>query len=192
MVKKRDFYWDIRKLVTSTIEDLNEFEKQAQAIDGKIHSKRYTPEIVQRELVPQLQDVKRKMEMRREVGRSAVRSRANEFIAELRAADQLNPDNLTDDIKLLQSGVALSADDLAVLFDRNAGNSTMQKLICDFAKQHDRDIERHYRPANADLIQGVGNIPQVLDVVMKWHNKPDIFNQFVGDGSNLDTLLRDE
>ena len=33
---------------------------------------------------------------------------------------------------------------------------------------------------------------QVLDVVMKWHNKPDIFNQFVGDGSNLDTLLRDE
>ena len=27
MVKKRDFYWDIRNLVTSTIEDLNEFEK---------------------------------------------------------------------------------------------------------------------------------------------------------------------
>ena len=82
--------------------------------------------------------------------------------------------------------------DLTVLFDRNAGNSTMQKLITDYAKQNNRDIQRHYRPTNADVIESVKNIPEVIRVVIKWHNKPDIFNQFVGEGSKLDSFLRDE
>lgn len=192
MVKKRDFYWDIRNLVTSTIEDLNEFEKQAKAIDAKIKSGKYSNETVQKDLMPQMQDIKRKMEMRREVGCSAVRTRADEYIAELRAADQLNPDNLTDDIKLLQAGVALSADDLETLFDRNAGNSTMQKLIVDYAKQHDRDIGRSYRPLHADLMRSVDSIPEAMGVAIKWHNKPHVFDHLVGDGSDLDNFLRDE
>ena len=192
MTTKRDFYWDIRGIVNSTIEDLTEFDKQEKAIQDKIKSNRYTAKAVQTELQPELATIRRNRETRREDGVAAVRARASEYIAELRKADQLNPDNLTDDIKLLQSGVALSADDLATLFDRNAGNSTMQKLITDFAKQHNRDIQRYYRPANADLIKGVENIPEVMRIVLKWHNKPDIFNNHVGEGSDLDKFLRDE
>ena len=192
MVKRRNFYWDIRNLVTSTIEDLNEFERQTKAIDDKIKSGKYSNETVQKDLMPQKQDIKKKMEMRREVGCSAIRTRTNEYVAELRAADQLNPDNLTDDIKLLQAGVALSADDLTMLFDRNAGNSTMQKLIADYAKQHDRDIGRHYRPPHIDLMQSVDRIPEAMEVAIKWHNKPHVFDHLVGDGSDLDNFLRDE
>ena len=192
MTTKRDFYWDIRGTVKSVIDELTELDKQEKAIEDKIKSNRYSPKIVQDELKPELTSIKRKREAMRENGVSAVRTRANEYIAELRKADQLNPDNLTDDIKLLQSGIALSVDDLEMLFDRNAGNSTMQKLITDFAKQHDRDIQRYYRPANADLIKGVENIPEVMRIVLKWHNKPDIFNNHVGEGSDLDKFLRDE
>ena len=192
MTTKRNFYWDIRGIVKSVIEELTELDKQEKAIEDKIKSNRYSPAIVQNELRPELTNIKRKREAMREDGVSAVRARANEYIAELRKADELNPDKLTDDIKLLQSGVALSADDLATLFDRNAGNSTMQKLITDFAKQHDRDIQRYYRPANADMIRGVENIPEVMRIVLKWHNKPDIFNNHVGEGSDLDKFLCDE
>ena len=192
MASKRDFYWDIRGIVTSVIKDLTEFDKQEKAIEDKIKSNRYSSEAVQKELIPEVKRIKRIKEDRREEGVSAVRTRAEEYIAELRKADELNPDKLTDDIKLLQSGIALSADDLATLFDRNAGNSTMQKLITDFAKQHNRDIQRYYRPANADLIKGVENIPEVMRIVLKWHNKPDIFNNHVGEGSDLDKFLRDE
>ena len=192
MTTKRNFYCDIRGIVKSVIEELTELDKQEKAIEDKIKSNRYSPAIVQNELRPELTNIKRKREAMREDGVSAVRARANEYIAELRKADELNPDKLTDDIKLLQSGVALSADDLATLFDRNAGNSTMQKLITDFAKQHDRDIQRYYRPANADMIRGVENIPEVMRIVLKWHNKPDIFNNHVGEGSDLDKFLCDE
>ena len=192
MTSKRDFYWDIRSIVNSAVEDLTELEKREKAIEDKIKSKRYTPDIVSNELMPELNSIKREIISRKESGNKAVRARSDEYISELRKADELNADNLTDDIKLLQSGVALSADDLATLFDRNAGNSTMQKLITDFAKQHNRDIQRYYRPANADLIKGVENIPEVMRIVLKWHNKPDIFNNHVGEGSDLDKFLRDE
>lgn len=192
MTEKRNFYWDIRSIVNSTIEDLTEFDKQEKNIEDKIRSNRYTAKAVQNELRPELSNIKKNRETRREDGVSAVRTRTDEYIAKLQKADELNPDNLTDDIKLLQSGVALSAEDLTVLFDRNAGNSTMQKLIADFAKQHNRDIQRYYRPTHADLIKSIDSIPEIIRVVVKWHNKPDIYNRFLGEGSSLDLLLKDE
>lgn len=185
MTSKRDFYWDIRGIVNSVIEDLNEFDKQEKAIENKIKSKRYSPKVAETELKPKLTNIKKSRETRREDGVSAVRTRTEEYIAELRKADQLNPDNLTDDIKLLQSGVALSADDLAMLFDRNTGNSTMQKLISDFAKQHNRDIQRYYRPTNAELIQSVEKVPYTMQVVLKWHNKPDVYEELIGEESQF-------
>ena len=186
MTTKRDFYWNIRSIANSTIEDMNELERQAKIIDDKIKSKRYTPDIVSKELVPELQNIKREINKRKEEGCKAIRTCSDEYIIELRKADQLNPDNLTDDIKLLQSGVALSADDLTMLFDRNAGNSTMQKLITDFAKQHDRDIQRYYRPANADLIMSVNTIPEAMQTVLNWYNKPSIYEQLIGEGSKFE------
>lgn len=185
MTTKRNFYWDIRGIVNSVIEDLNEFDKQEKAIENKIKSKRYSPKVAETELKPKLTNIRKNRETRREDGVSAVRTRTEEYIAELRKADQLNPDNLTDDIKLLQSGVALSADDLAMLFDRNTGNSTMQKLISDFAKQHNRDIQRYYRPTNAELIQSVEKVPYTMQVVLKWHNKPDVYEELIGEESQF-------
>ena len=192
MTSRRNFYWDIRGIVNSTIEDLTEFDKQEKAIQDKIKSNRYTAKAVQTELQPELATIRRNRETRREDGVAAVRARASEYIAELRKADQLNPDNLTDDIKLLQSGVALSADDLATLFDRNAGNSTMQKLITDFAKQHGRDIQRYYRPTNADLIASVNTVPEVIKTVLKWHNNPSAYEKLIGEGSQFDQYFSNE
>lgn len=191
MISKRNFYLNIRDIVNSAIEDLTDFDEKEKEIENRIKSKRYTAQIIKKELEPKLSDIRKNRETRREDAISEVRTKTNEYIAELRKADQLNPSNITDDIKLLQTGIALSADDLAMLFDRNAGNSTMQKLITDYAKQHGRDIQRYYRPAHADLIANIESIPEIMKVVIKWHNKPDVYNQFVGEGSTLDSFLRD-
>ena len=192
MTSKRDFYWDIRSIVNSAVEDLTELEKREKAIEDKIKSKRYTPDIVSNELMPELNSIKREIISRKESGNKAVRARSDEYISELRKSDELNPDNLTDDIKLLQSGGALSADDLATLFDRNAGNSTMQKLITDFAKQHGRDIQRYYRPTNADLIASVNTVPEVIKTVLKWHNNPSAYEKLIGEGSQFDQYFSNE
>lgn len=192
MTTKRNFYWDIRSIANSTIEEMNELDKQAKSLDDKIKSKRYTPDVISKELMPELQGIKREINKRKEEGCKAIRIRSDEYIAELRKADELNPDNLTDDIKLLQSGVALSADDLATLFDRNAGNSTMQKLITDFAKQHNRDIQRYYRPTHADLIISVNTVPEAMQTVLNWYNKPSVYEKLVGEGSQFDQYFCNE
>lgn len=191
MTTKRDFYWDIRKAASEAIEDINKLDEQAQAITDKINSKRYTVQAISTELKPELEKIRRQKEERREQGFSTICTKTAEYVKELHKANQLNPDDITDDIKLLQAGVALSADDLTALFDRNTGNNTMQKLISDFAKQHNRDIQRCYRPANIDFIRGVESIPETMKVVLKWNDKPNVFNQFIGEGSNLDLYLRD-
>ena len=40
MTTKRDFYWDIRGIVKSVIDELTELDKQEKAIEDKIKSNR--------------------------------------------------------------------------------------------------------------------------------------------------------
>lgn len=192
MTARRNFYWDIRGIVNSALEDLKELDKKEKAIENKIKSNRYTTNAVQTELKPEMSNIKRSKEKVREEAISAVRARTNEYIAELQKADELNPGNLTDDIKLLQLGVTISPDDLEKIFDRNTGNSTMQKLIADYARQNNIDIRRSYKPTNFDLIKNIECIPEAMGLVVKWNDKPNIYNQFIGDGSSFDILLSDE
>ena len=58
MTSRRNFYWDIRGIVNSTIEDLTEFDKQEKVIQDKIKSNRYTAKAVQTELQPELATIR--------------------------------------------------------------------------------------------------------------------------------------
>lgn len=63
-------------------------------------------------------------------------------------ADKLNPDQLNDDMKLLQAGVKLSEKDLADLLERNANNRTMTQMIYKYADDNGYNYNLgRYEPA---------------------------------------------
>lgn len=64
------------------------------------------------------------------------------YKGETSGKNQIRGEELTADAALLSSGLPLSKADLQAIFDRSAGNYTMQVLSMRYADQHQIDIGR--------------------------------------------------
>lgn len=88
-----------------------------------------------------------------DAARNAVHALVDAYKAQVKDMDALNGAEVTDDAKLLNGAFKLTAADLEAMFDRAAGNRTMQRLISDYAREHDIFIARTFHSA-ADKLEG--------------------------------------
>lgn len=88
------------------------------------------------------------------------------YSVEIEAADALNPAEMTDDVKLLNCGVALSENDLRQIATRNQSNSTMCKLVMRYAQQHNMNIGMQYVGFTAER-DAVSNLRAVTDTLFQ-------------------------
>ena len=96
---------------------------------------------------------------------------------------------MTDDARLLSVGVKLRDTDLEKMFDKHAGNYTMQRLIADYADQNGIRIRRAVEYPNGYLIQTVKNVPYVANKSVGWHTRPEFYEQFMGENSELAQIM---
>ena len=54
----------------------------------------------------------------------------------IRAEFTLNPEQISEDAKLLQYGFGFTSSDIEKLLDKHKGNRTMERLISDYAQAH--------------------------------------------------------
>lgn len=88
--------------------------------------------------------------------RSAVQAIVDSYKASVKDMDALNGAEVTDDAKLLTGAFKLTAADLETMYDRAAagkGNRTMERLITDYAREHDIFIARTFHSV-ADKLEG--------------------------------------
>lgn len=88
-----------------------------------------------------------------DAARNAIQALVDAYKARVKDMDALNGAEVTDDAKLLTGAFNLTAADLEAMFDRAAGNRTMQRLISDYAREHDIFIARTFHSA-ADKLEG--------------------------------------
>ena len=79
--------------------------------------------------------------------------------------------------------------DLERMFDKHAGNYTMQRLIADYAEQNGIRILRTVQTPNSNLIQNVKTVPYVAEKCVGWHTKPEFYDQFMGENSELAQIM---
>jgi len=115
----------------------------------------------------------------------AVERLTNDYIAELESGVRLDGSALTDDANLLSVGVKLGVADLEKMFDKHNGNYTMQRLIADYAAQHDVKIGRTVHSPIGEEIKAVQSVPYAAERCVNWHDRPDFFEQTMGDNSSL-------
>lgn len=82
-----------------------------------------------------------------DAARNAIQALVDAYKARVKDMDALNGAEVTDDAKLLTGAFNLTAADLEAMFDRAAGNRTMQRLISDYAREHDIFIARTFHSA---------------------------------------------
>ncbi len=178
-----DFCTETKTTIKDAIADLNFTAAELNELNKKIkNTRRYTAQHIQGTLIPRRNAVKLRMEERKTGAMNKIRSLCDQQLAELRAANDLNPNDITDDAKLLNVGVTLSTSDLEKIFDRNQGNSTMERLIIDYAKQNSIELRRFHMMPNSDEIRTVEGIPYSASVALRCYDKPDVYTKIFGEG----------
>lgn len=87
-------------------------------------------------------------------GNEAVIRLANEYKERAKSRDVVKGEELTADAQLLESSLPLTKSDLEAIFDRSAGNNTMQLLVMRKADRDGINVERVYTTGQ-DVISGI-------------------------------------
>lgn len=80
-----------------------------------------------------------------DAGKRAVKDLLEQYRDDVIARYTPNGDELTPDAAVLTSGMKLDKTDLERIFDKHPGNTTMQRLIIEYARQHEvKDFSRAF------------------------------------------------
>ena len=132
-------YNTFKNAVEAMAEKHAEYEKyQEMEKSGK-----YTKETIEKEIRPNLREISREIS---EDGQKAVEDAlrlCDDYQKKMYQADALNPEELTDDVKLLNAGITLNAKDINELLARNAGNATMEQIVLRYANEKSIDLGKN-------------------------------------------------
>jgi len=162
--------------ITAKIDRLEELNKIAQ-------SGRYTQKALVQEVYPERDRLRREIQDDAEAARRAARKLVTAYQDRLRDEDNLDPAQITDDIKLFTAGIPLLSRDINAILARNSANRTMTQITLRYAKEHDIDIGRVYYIGNEEKISQAEQVSSVIDMYCdRWISKP-------GGGEMLDKFF---
>ena len=189
MRTKREFYNEINEITKEGIKALQELSAQMKTVNADIESGRYSNDHVNKVLRPKMRELKRQItDLRADASKRAQRL-CDEYQAELRAQDDLDPALLTDDVKLLQAGVKLKPRDISAMLRRNADNHTMTQVILRYCKENDIDTGGVHYVGNSYTIREVDAMRSNVDVSLKWSDRPTVYEKLMGEGSDANRVF---
>lgn len=128
---------DVRQLLIEQTAALEKLRNERDKAKSYIDSGNYRPEYVKDTLMPEYEEKQRAYNRARDGVLQAVNEYLTKYVGEAAKGDTLNPDDLNDDLKLLNSGISLTAKDLQDMWNRNQDNRTMQQLIDRYTREHE-------------------------------------------------------
>lgn len=192
MKNKQDFFSEMLNAIQIGIAEMEKEQDKISATisrrNKQINSKMFSAEYVENELRPEIKRLKK--ESAEEENRLIERlcAMCNSYITELNSADDLKPNSLTADIQLLQTGITLTERDIEAMLKRNADNRTMSQILLRYAEEHNIETGMVYE-GNKPLIESVEALAGTIPTVVKWHNRPDVFDKLLGEGSELASVF---
>ena len=189
-MNKREYFSAVNEIVKKAIAARIEAQTALDGVEEKISNRRkYSMEHINKVLEPQRRDLRRQINDAADRAKIEVEKLTTSYVAELEAENLLDGSAMTDDARLLSVGVKLRDTDLEKMFDKHAGNYTMQRLIADYADQNGIRIRRAVEYPNGYLIQTVKNVPYVANKSVGWHTRPEFYEQFMGENSELAQIM---
>lgn len=187
-MNKTEFYNGILNALREGIKEVEkEQDKIAYTISRRkkqINSKMFSAEYVESELRPEIKRLRKESAELETKLVDKICTMCNSYITELNADDDLKPNSLTDDIKLLQTGITLTERDMKAMLKRNADNRTMSQILLRYAEEHNIETGMAYE-GNKPLIESVEALAGTIPTVVKWHNRPDVFDNLLGESSEI-------
>lgn len=165
----------------SHTEEIGKVIAERDALEEKIKSNRYTPQVLKEEVYPKRDELKRKIETMCDTAFSEARGYIAQYRADTADSNRLDPSQLTDDVKLLQPGIKLNAADIQGMIKRNEGNRTMLQIILRYAEGNGIDTGGTRYVGGQEEEQNARNLEGILYYYKNWIDKPnakDMLNRF--------------
>lgn len=124
--------------LSQSTEEISKTVDEYEQITAEMNGGRFSEKVIQGEMLPKQTALRRKIRDDSEAAIAAANAIVDEYEREIDESFAVDPEQLTDDVKLLQPGIILNERDISVMLKRNADNPTMQQLILRYA--HARKI----------------------------------------------------
>lgn len=191
---KRVFYNRIRSELDNSYQEYQKLSEEYQRLKTERTEGKYSVEYLNKTILPKMVAISKNMEEVQRKLKDNISRYAEDMKKELRLADSLNPSEITDDIKLLNSGVKLTERDIKAMIDRNSDNRTMIQLALRYAKENDIKTSITY-VSNEDKCREYDQIVGSVNTVINWMDTPEgyknMYNRIIGDSGILSGYIED-
>lgn len=127
-----EFTENVYKELLTAMDDFSVIVKANREEQAEIDSGDYSQQYVTK-LLNDIRDRNRMSENKKHELKNKISEMVSAFVRENRPC--LNPDDITDDTKLLNAGVKLTSDEIDALLVKNHGNYTMTEILLRYARE---------------------------------------------------------
>lgn len=186
-INEKNFFDAIDKCTIEAIKELNEIKAAREEFKAKLASSVYSWDYKKKVIEPAMTELAIKYNDVKERLERDVEKHSNELVAYYKNSVKLDASKLTDDVKLFQLGLKLPAEDVIGIYNKYDDNPTMQKIIHEYVKsnEYDKTVQVATTPTFEARKQDVTNIKGVVRIIAKNHDNPSVYEQFMGEGSEL-------
>lgn len=142
-------------------------------VEAKMKSGRYSQQAIQNELMPKWGELRRKVRYESDNAIQAAKNLVEQYRQEVAEMNNLDPAELTDDIRLLQSGITLLSRDIQGILKRNSDNRTMTQIVLRYAKEHGIDVGGTFYIGGQQEEETARNLDGIIHYFSKWIDKPN-------------------
>ena len=173
----------LNDVITILSESNQEAMKQAKSIEvleGMLNRGEYGGRLADTKR-EEIKALKRSIEQIKVDAQAAVHERTDEALKKAKAKDELRPEDMTDDCKLLSCGVKLNANDLLTIAERNRHNNTMIQLVIKYAKDNGIDVPGLVYEGSRAEVEGLTMLADISDrYVRQWLGNPKYGEKILG------------
>lgn len=161
----------VKESLTKSTAEVQATAAELAELEEKKKSGRYSSTALKDEIFPAISAARSRLEDQKRGAEAAAKMITAEFRQKVEKAEQLNPAEITDDVKLLSLGIPLTESDLNAMLERNKNNRTMCKLIQRYAEQHDMNTAFQYVGGQIEQ-QTADNLDGIISAYMQWIDRP--------------------
>lgn len=186
---ERDIFMDnnIARTVYDTLathtEEIGRLVAERDALDAKIKSGRYSEDTVTKDFLPKWRELRdRAVDATDEAIKEAL-SLVDQYRQDVAKINNLDPAELTDDLKLLQPGITLLPGDIQGILKRNSDNRTMTQIVLRYAQEHNIDTGGVIFVGGQQEREGADNLAATVQYFRKWMGQPnarEMLDKFFG------------
>ena len=137
---------------------------ELNALEAEIRANRYSTQTMKNEIYPKCDSLRAKIRDGKADVIRAAKAHVAQYRQDVEKMNDLNPDELTSDLQLLQGGIPLTSRDILAIVERNKNNRTMLQIALRIAAERGIDVHGTFFIGGEAERENAKNLDALIDL----------------------------